>query len=96
MQIVKPGIVYRLFNFGSTTEFQEIRFTEKQNSGYIQGTTNEEVVNMLIDRFYELQKRKFSVENQCIIILLRDIRELMKKRLEKKIEKSEKNGKVTN
>lgn len=94
MQIIKPGIIYRLFNFGSPTDFQEIRFTEKITSGYSPGTTNEEVVNMLIDRFYELQKRKFSVENQCIIILLRSIRDLMKKRLEKKLEKTEKNGKT--
>ncbi|HAH23903.1 MAG TPA: hypothetical protein DCL77_09110 [Prolixibacteraceae bacterium] len=94
MQIIKAGIEYRLYNFGSTTDFQEVIFTEKHLGGYNPGTTNEEVVNMLVDRFYELQKRRFSVENQCIIILLRNVRELMKRRLEKKLEKTEKHGKV--
>ena len=68
MEIVKPGIEYRLHNFKSETEYQTVRFTEKTATGFNPGTTNEEVVSMLIDRLYALQNKNFSVENQCCII----------------------------
>ena len=87
MEIVKPGIEYRLSNFKSDKEFQTVRFTEKTPTGFVPGTTNEEVVSMLIDRLYELQKKNFSVENQCCIILLKQVRTLFKKRLTKKIDR---------
>jgi mRNA-degrading endonuclease toxin of MazEF toxin-antitoxin module len=87
MEIVKPGIEYRLHNFKSETEFQTVRFTEKLPSGFVPGTTNEEVISMLIDRLYELQKKNFSVENQCCIILLKQVRVLFKKRLSRKIDR---------
>jgi len=87
MEVVKPGIEYRLHNFKSETEYQEIRFTEKDGGTYNPGTTNEEVVNMLIDRLYELQKKNFSVENQCCILLLKNVRTLFKKRLNRKIDR---------
>ena len=85
MEIVKPGIEYRLHNFKSETEYQTVRFTEKTATGFNPGTTNEEVVSMLIDRLYALQNKNFSVENQCCIILLKQVRELLKKRLNRKI-----------
>lgn len=84
MDIVKPGVEYRLHNFKSEEAYQTLRFTEKVPGGYVAGTTNEEVVNMLIDRLYELQKKNFSVENQCVIILLKNVRVLFKKRLSRK------------
>lgn len=87
MDVVKPGIEYRLHNFKSDTEYQTVRFTEKQGSAYNSGTTNEEVVSMLIDRLYELQKKNFSVENQCCILLLKNVRNLFKKRLNRKIDR---------
>lgn len=87
MEVVKPGIEYRLHNFKSETEYQEIRFTVKHGGTYNPGTTNEEVVNMLIDRLYELQKKNFSVENQCCILLLKNVRTLFKKRLNRKIDR---------
>lgn len=87
MEIVKPGIEYRLHNFKSDTEYQTVRFTEKVNTGFIPGTTNEEVVSMLIDRLYALQAKNFSVENQCCIILLKQVRTLFKKRLNRKIDR---------
>jgi len=87
MEVVKPGIEYRLHNFKSETDSQSIRFTEKEGGVYIPGTTNEEVVDMLIDRLYELQKKNFSVENQCCILLLKNVRTLFKKRLNRKIDR---------
>jgi len=87
MEIVKPGIEYRLHNFKSETEYQTVRFTEKTESGFNPGTTNEEVVGMLIDRLYALQAKNFSVENQCCIILLKQVRTLFKKRLNRKIDR---------
>lgn len=87
MEVVTPGVEYKLHNFKSENDYQVIRFTEKTALGYNGGTTNEEVITMLIDRMYELQKKNFSVENQCIIILLKNIRVLLKKRLVKKIDR---------
>ena len=87
MEIVKPGIEYRLHNFKSETEYQTVRFTEKTPTGFNPGTTNEEVVSMLIDRLYALQNKNFSVENQCCIIFLKQVRVLLKKRLNRKIDR---------
>ena len=87
MEIVKPGIEYRLHNFKSETEYQTVCFTEKTPTGFNPGTTNEEVVSMLIDRLYALQAKNFSVENQCCIILLKNVRTLFKKRLNRKIDR---------
>lgn len=85
MQSTKPGIAYRLFNFKSET-FQEVAFTEKVSGEYMPGTTNEEVIEMMIDRFYELNKKSFSSENQVVILLLKMIRQQLSKRLSRKIE----------
>jgi len=91
MEAIKPGILYKLFNFKSE-EYQEIRFTEKVDGKYISGTTNEEVVEMLIDRFYELNKKRFSTENQVVILLLKAIRQQLGKRLSRKIDNVKKYG----
>mgnify|MGYP003676496329 FL=1 len=42
---------------------------------------------MFIDRLYALQAKNFSVENQCCIILLKQVRVLLKKRLNRKIDR---------
>ena len=86
MESTKEGIAYKLYNFKSI-EFQTLQFTEKTDKGFVPGTTNEEVVNVLIDRFYSLQKKGFSAENQCVIIMLKNVRALLAKRLNKKIDK---------
>ncbi len=85
MQSIKPGIAYKLFNFKSE-ECQEVRFTEKVDGKYIPGTTNEEVIEMMIDRFYQLNKKSFSSENQVVILLLKLIRQQLSKRLSRKID----------
>lgn len=84
MDILKEGTIYRLENYSSNGN-QELVFTERLEEGYRAGTTNEEVVNVLIDRFYHLQKNNFSAENQCIILLLKNVRRMLAKRLNRKI-----------
>lgn len=88
MDIVEHGVEYRLANFNEPSGSQTVRFTEKTSDGrFIPGTTNEEVIDMMIDRMYALNKKNFSAENQCVIILLKSIRQIFKKRLSKKVEK---------
>ena len=92
MQVLKEGVEYVLSNFNSDQK-QRIIFTEKVKGVFNKGTTNEEVITMLIDRFYALQKKNFSAENQCVILLLKNIRQLLAKRLTKKINQV---NKITN
>jgi len=87
MRVIKPGVEYQVTDFADNTKHQTIKFTEKLAGLFQQGTTNEEIINVLIDRFYSLQKRNFSAENQCIILLLKNVRQLVAKRLSRKIEK---------
>ena len=86
MDGIIPGVEYELRNFNSDTS-QKIRFVSKGPEGFMEGTTNEEVVNMMIDRFYSLQSKSFSVENQVIIEQFKAIRRQLAKRLTKKVEK---------
>ena len=86
MEIVKEGTEFKLDNFNNDSQ-QILKFTQKLPDGkYTNGTTNEEVINALIERFYYLQKTRYSSENQHIIILLKDIRRLLYKRLQKKVQ----------
>jgi len=84
MKALKLGSKYLLFNYNSE-EGQTIQFTErKPEGGYVPGTTNEEVVSMMIDRMYSLQKRSPSAENQVVLILFKQIKKLFAQRLESK------------
>lgn len=88
MDIIEHGKVYSLANFGEENGSQDIRFTEKKSNGeFIPGTTNEEVIAMMIDRYHFLNKTNFSPENQTVILLLKNIRQIQRKRLSRKIEK---------
>lgn len=85
---VKEGIVYELCNFVSGV--QKVKFTEKLPDGtFLDGTTNEEVINMLIERFYSLQKKNYSSENATILIMLKNIRRLLALRFKRKKENTE-------
>jgi hypothetical protein len=86
MQVIKEGTEFQLSNFNGDGS-QTIKFTEKlPEGGYSNGTTNEEVISMMIERFYHLQKARYSPENQHAIFLLKDIRRLLHKRLQKKVQ----------
>lgn len=87
MVIIQEGTKFALENFGGRGEPQVIQFTSKDENGeFVLGTTNEEIVDMLIERMHYLNKKNYSSINQCIIILLKNIRQLMRKRLSKKVE----------
>jgi len=85
MEADKKGVVYRLYNFKSGT-YQSLRFTEKVDGEHIPGTTNEEVVEMLVARFEYLNQRAWSVENELILSLLHVIKNALRRRLGRKIQ----------
>ena len=85
MEAEKRGIFYRLYNFKAAS-YQTARFTEKVDGEHIPGTTNEEVVEMLVDRFEYLNARSWSVENELILSLLHVIRGALRRRLGRKIQ----------
>jgi len=85
MEAEKKGIFYRLYNFKSGS-YQTVRFTEKVDGEHIPGTTNEEVVEMLIDRFEHLTQRSWSVENELVLSLLHVIKGALRRRLGRKIQ----------
>lgn len=85
MEIVKAGFVYELQNYGEQTN-QKLVFTHKDEHGkYVEGTTNEEVIQALIERLYYLQGIEFSCENYVAIEGLKMARKALSKRLTKKI-----------
>ena len=84
MQVEKRGVFYRLFNFKSAS-YQTVKFTEKVGGEHIPGTTNEEVVDMLINRFQYLNERNWSPKNELVLELLYVIRKALHQRLGQKI-----------
>ena len=84
MEAEKKGIFYRLYNF-RTASYQTVRFTEKVDGEHIPGTTNEEVIDMMVDRFEYLNQRSWSVENELILSLLHVIKGALRRRLGRKI-----------
>lgn len=85
MEAEKRGVFYRLYNFKAAS-FQTVKFTEKIDGEHIPGTTNEEVVDMLVDRFEHLNQRSWSVENELILSLLQVIKQTLRRRLSRKIQ----------
>jgi hypothetical protein len=85
MESEKKGIFYRINNFRSAS-YQTVRFTEKVDGEYVPGTTNEEVVDMMVDRFEYLNQRSWSVENELILSLLHVIKGALRRRLGRKIQ----------
>lgn len=85
MEAERRGVFYRLYNFKAAS-FQTLKFTEKVDGEHIPGTTNEEVVDMLVDRFEHLNQRSWSVENELILSLLQVIKQTLRRRLSRKIQ----------
>jgi hypothetical protein len=72
MVIQTPGHKYLLPNFEKREEYQQIQFIEKQQMGpdlvtVNDGTTNEEVLTMLIDRLKFLNEKLASRETSVAI-----------------------------
>lgn len=70
MEIIKEGIIYKLNNFSNREDYQVISFVEKIPSDgssierFQDGTTNEEVLYMLIDRLNYLNTKHYSIQNK--------------------------------
>lgn len=85
MKVITEGVEYELEGVG---EPQRVKFLSKNSSGVFQeGTTNEEVVAMLIERLYYLNSKNKSAENATIILQLKSIRSLLKKRISRKLKR---------
>ena len=83
MEVIKPGISYKLKNFNDAG-IQTISFVEKVNDEFKSGTTNEEIINMLIDRFYTLNGLRHSPNNKVCIKHLKAIKTQLEDRIIKK------------
>ena len=75
MKVLTPGHKYELDNHEEGGEKQVIQFIEKEQIGgefvtINNGTTNEEVLTMLMDRIESLDKKVESVENRHAFIHL--------------------------
>lgn len=91
MQVIKEGTIFRLLDYGSEEKGQIIAFTEKAPGGtFFPGTTNEEVISMLIERFYTLNRKQPAIDNAIILHQLKGIRQLLAQRVSKKIENQQK------
>lgn len=67
MKILESGRVYLVKNF-SGNGYQEIKFNKKMYSGtYIEGTTVEELLRVLRDKFYHFDKVVPSEHNKLCI-----------------------------
>ncbi len=80
MKVIRSGHRYQLENFESNSECQEIQFIEKEPveegstelATVFDGTTNEEVLKVLIDRMQYLQGKFPCRENAIVITKLEE------------------------
>jgi predicted flavoprotein YhiN len=99
MKVITEGHLYKLNNFEDNTKNQEIQFIEKIPQTYINeptgqmitvndGTTNEEVLEMLINRMEYLQKKFPCKENACCITHLQEALMWLEKRTNDRIKRN--------
>jgi hypothetical protein len=68
MEVIVPGHAYKAANFDDPSTSQTIQFIQKDENGLIaDGTTNEELMAILIDRLKTLQAKFPCRENSCAI-----------------------------
>jgi hypothetical protein len=90
MKALTKGHLYHLPNFENEDEGQLIQFIEKKPSEDVEGelvtvkdgTTNEAVLKMLIDRLYYLQEKFSCRENEIVITKLEESLMWLNKRTE--------------
>ena len=90
MEAVEPGHLYHLFNMEGRFPPQTLEFIKKEDGLMIHdGTTNEEVVEVLIDRMTFLDQKLPCRDNGMIIsalnMALGHMRDRRKKRLAQKV-----------
>lgn len=94
MDILESGYRYRVYDLKKENP-QEITFTRRNSlGGFDPGTTNEELIDVLISRMYFLNSNNPNPYNKVAIILLKSIREMLSKVVERKnnIKENRKNG----
>ncbi len=85
MDIIESGYHYRVYDLKGENP-QDIKFTKRNAlGGFEPGTTNEELIDVLIARLYARQGDNPSAENHCVIILLKAIRQMLNRIITKKI-----------
>jgi hypothetical protein len=86
MKILEAGRIYLLKNF-SGNGYQEVRFNRKRfDNTYAEGTTVEELLRVLRDKFYHFDKISPSPHNKLCIQKIDDCLSLMLLRLSEKKE----------
>lgn len=87
MKVVTPGHAYQLANFEIVNSYQELKFINKRPVGtdgkmetVHDGTTNEEVLEALINRMQHLQDKFPCDENATVIVNLKESLDLLNKR----------------
>lgn len=84
MKILEDGRIYGLRNF-TGDDHQEVRFTRKRYDGsFSNGTTVEEVIRMLRDKFFHFNTIEHSEENTACIKMCEAMLRQMMIRLERK------------
>jgi hypothetical protein len=88
MKVVTPGHEYILEGYGvSAGTNQTITFISKSGQGFLPGTTNEEVVNMLLERLHHQQSTNFSQDTQEALLCLKQAKRILARRAEKKVKR---------
>lgn len=80
MKVIAEGLVYELKSFDNPEAGQVLQFIHKEPAAegsaelitIHDGTTNEEVLAVLIDRMYSLQKKSPCRENSIVITKLEE------------------------
>jgi hypothetical protein len=84
MKVIEDGTRY-LVQFFNKEEGQVIQFTTRSaEGGYVDGVTNEEILEMMIDRLRWLDGRNPCEENAFALLCLENARRVLGKRLKKK------------
>lgn len=98
MKTIIPGVHY--IAEGSKKNVQhtlDIIFCHKDESGnFIDGTTNEELINIMIQRYIHLVTKVDSPENIQCLTLLRQVKLVQQSRMDKKMIKTAKNDNPRN
>jgi hypothetical protein len=108
MDIIKPGITYKIYNYSDKNKYTVIRFVEKVHKKVVlqepttkelfvdgivefsDGTSNEEIWFMMLDRYKHLNEKHYSKLNEKIIEYLKEIIKVTKERRKIKQENKKK------
>lgn len=89
MRVLEKGRVYEVRNFDGN-EYQEIRFTRKRYDGtFADGTTVEELIRVLRDKFFHFNSIEHCSENDACIKMCDGMLRQMVYRLENKKKQNE-------